>query len=46
MLEKNILQGNKGENLFFNLCKRDGYDIRKANRLGRLNQELSIAKIT
>lgn len=30
MLEKNILQGNKGENLFFNLCKRDGYDIRKA----------------
>lgn len=29
MLEKNILQGNKGENLFFNLCKRDGYDIRK-----------------
>ena len=30
MLEKNILQGNKGETLFYNLCKRDGYDIRKA----------------
>jgi len=30
MLEKNILQGNKGENLFYNLCVRDGFDIRKA----------------
>ena len=30
MLEKNILQGNKGETLFYNLCKRDGYDITKS----------------
>jgi len=30
MLDKNILQGNQGETLFYNLCKRDRYDITKA----------------
>ncbi len=32
MLQENILQGNIGETLFYNLCKRDGYDIRKATQ--------------